>query len=116
MNKMFPKCFFCNFGSGVIGPEVYLKAISMARNVARRQGCQIARFTTAVFDLLPLEGKDVHETPSKCDPRYYFRPWKTILSRTVADGGESFYFQGEHRTTVPSLVRLILAPQPEPQT
>ena len=100
---------FCNFGSGVIGPEVYLKAISMSRNVAHQEGRQIAHFTTAVFDLLPLEGKDVHETPPKSDPRYYFRPWKTILSRTVADGGESFYFQGEHQATVPNLARAILA-------
>lgn len=100
---------FCNFGSGVIGPEVYLKAISMSRNVAHQEGRQIAHFTTAVFDLLPLEGKDVHETPPKSDPRYYFRPWKTILSRTVADGGESFYVQGEHKVTVPNLARKILA-------
>ncbi|MGL4943359.1 MAG: hypothetical protein ACRC46_09240 [Thermoguttaceae bacterium] len=94
---------FCNFGSGVIGPEVYLKALSMARNVAHQDGQRIAHFTTAVFDLLPLEGKDVNETPPKSDPRYYFRPWKTILSRTVADGGESFYIAGEHRQTIPAL-------------
>lgn len=99
---------FCNFGSGVIGPEVYLKAISMTRNVAHQDGKSIAHFTTAVFDLLPLEGKDVHEAPPKSDPRYYFRPWKTILSRTVADGGESFYVQGEHRATIPNLARKIL--------
>lgn len=94
---------FCNFGSGVIGPEVYLKAISMARNIARQEGRRIAHFTTSVFDLLPLEGKDVHETPPKSDPRYYFRPWKTILTRTVSDGGESFYVQGEHKKTIPAL-------------
>ena len=41
--------------------------------------------------------------PSKDHPGYYFRPWKTILSRTVADGGESFYFCGDHRRTVPTL-------------
>ena len=98
---------FCNFGSGVIGPEVYLKAISMSRNVAHSQGKRIVDFTTAVFDLLPLEGKDVHETPPKSDPRYYFRPWKTILSRTVADGGESFYIEGEHKLTIPALAKKI---------
>lgn len=94
---------FLNFGSAVIGPEVYLKALSMARNVARQEGRQIAHFTTAVFDLLPLEGQDVHEAPPKSDPRYYFRPWKTIMARTVADGGESFYVQGVHRDTVRAL-------------
>ena len=94
---------FLNFGSAVTGPEVYLKCLAMARNVARQRGERIAKFTTAVFDLLPLEGKNVSETPPKSDPRYYFRPWKTILARTVADGGESFYVQGLHRDTVSAL-------------
>jgi hypothetical protein len=85
-----------------MGPEVYLKALAMARNVAHQEGQQIARFTTAVFDLLPLEG-DFRTTAPKSDPRYYYRPWKTILARTVADGGESFYVQGDHRATVPAL-------------
>ena len=99
---------FINFGSGVIGPEVYLKCLSMVRNVAHQRGEKIVHFTTAVFDLLPLEGQNVHEAPSKSDPRYYFRPWKTIMARTVADGGESFYVQGEHRKTVSNLARKLL--------
>src|SRR6267378_3386692 len=45
-----------NFGSAVMGPEVYLKALAMARNVAHQDGKAIRHFTTAVFDLLPLEG------------------------------------------------------------
>ena len=94
---------FMDFGSAVTGPEVYLKALSMARNVAKQEGRQIAHFTTAVFDLLPLEGLDVSETPPKSDPRYYFRPWKTIMSRTVADGGKSYYVQGRHEDTVQAL-------------
>ena len=94
---------FLDFGSAVIGPEVYLKALSIARNVAFQEGREIGHFTTAVFDLLDLEGKDVHEAPPKSDPRYYFRPWKTIMARTVADGGESFYVRGVHRDTVPAL-------------
>lgn len=99
---------FLNFGSAVIGPEVYLKALSMARNVAHQHDERIVHFTTAVFDLLDLEGKDVHEAPPKSDPRYYFRPWKTIMARTVADGGESFYIQGPHEKTVPQLAWLLM--------
>ncbi|MDD3213762.1 MAG: hypothetical protein PHY64_08805 [Eubacteriales bacterium] len=99
---------FLNFGSAVIGPEVYLKALSMSRNVAKQEGRSIAHFTTAVLDLLPLEGKDIHDAPPKTDPRYYFRPWKTIMARTVADGGESFYVQGKHRDTVMYLAKLLL--------
>jgi hypothetical protein len=96
-----------NFGSSVTGPEVYLKALAMARNVAHQEGREIRRFTTAVFDLVPLEG-DTRQQAPKTDPRYYFRPWKTILVRTVADGGESFYVQGEHRVTVPHLYHAAL--------
>jgi hypothetical protein len=91
-----------NFGSAVMGPEVYLKALAMARNVAHQSGERIAQFTTAVFDLIPL-GDDFHTQAPKTDPRYYYRPWKTILVRTVADGGESFYVQGDHRQTVPAV-------------
>jgi hypothetical protein len=91
-----------NFGSAVMGPEVYLKALSMARNVAHQEGRVICHFTTAVFDLIPLEG-DTRQQAPKSDPRYYYRPWKTILVRTVADGGESFYVQGDHRVTIPHL-------------
>jgi hypothetical protein len=96
-----------NFGSAVMGPEVYLKALAMARNVAHQAGRAIRHFTTAVFDLVPLDG-DLRQQPSKSDPRYYFRPWKTILVRTVSDGGESFYVQGDHRLTVPHLYQAAL--------
>ena len=98
--------FLC-FGSAVMGPEVYLKALSMARNVAHQEGHRIARFSTAAFDLIPISGSFEHEAP-KSNPQYYYRPWKTILVRTVADGGESFYICGDHRHTVPLLRRAAL--------
>ena len=90
-----------------MGPEVYLKALAMARNVAHQENRQIRQFTTAVFDLVPLEG-DIRQEAPKIDARYYYRPWKTILVRTVADGGESFYVQGDHRLTVPALYHAAL--------
>lgn len=97
-----------NFGSAVMGPEVYLKALAMARNVAHQEGRVIRSFTTAVFDLIPLDD-DYHRQAPKSDPRYYYRPWKTILVRTVADGGESFYVADDHRETLPQLHRAALA-------
>lgn len=103
-----------NFGSAVMGPEVYLKALAMARNVAHQDGREIRHFTTAVFDLIPLDD-DYHRQAPKSDPRYYYRPWKTILVRTVADGGESFYVSGDHRVTVPSLWRAAVAAQSSPE-
>jgi hypothetical protein len=97
-----------NIGTAVMGPEVYLKALTMARNVAVQEGRSIAHFTTAVFDLQPLGAGDVRKEAPKTDPRYYFRPYKTILVRTVADGGESFYVQGDHASTLPTLYHLIV--------
>ena len=44
-----------NFGSAIMGPEVYLKALAMARNVAHQEGRAIRHFTTAVFDLVPIQ-------------------------------------------------------------
>ncbi len=95
------------FGSAIMGPEVYLKALAMARNVAHQEGGEIRHFTTAVFDLVPIQG-DIHKELPKTDPGYYFRPQKTILVRTVADGGQSFYFCGDHRATFSALRRAIL--------
>lgn len=91
-----------NFGSAVMGPEVYLKALSMARNVAVQEGREIRHFTSVVCDLAPLPA-DYTGEPGKDNPMYYFRPWKTILVRTIADGGKGFYIRGKHAETIPNL-------------
>ncbi|MCL2286052.1 MAG: hypothetical protein FWC32_06750 [Firmicutes bacterium] len=98
---------FLNVGSAVTGPEVYLKCLAMARNAAKQEGRQIANFTTAVFDMQPITG-DISSAPSKSDPHYFFRPWKTILARTVADGGKSYYVQGDHMATLGNLAVKLL--------
>ncbi len=109
---------FLNIGTQVMGPEVYLKALSMARNVAcqeyaEKHNCeineappQITDFTTAVFDIVNLGDWREEDDPS-C-PSYYFRPKKTILIRTIKDGGESFYIQGDFRVTIPNLYHLLV--------
>ena len=96
----------CSVGTAVMGPEVYLKALSMARNVAFQKGRALCHFTTAVFDLQPLG--DTHAEVPKSDPRYYFRPFKTILVRTVADGGSSYFINADHKVSIPNLYRLLL--------
>lgn len=96
-----------NIGTAIMGPEVYLKALSMARNVAHQEGRSITKFTTAVFDLFPV-GKDLETEPKKTDPLYYYRPFKTILLRTIQDGGESYYIQGEHKKTIPNLYAKLI--------
>jgi hypothetical protein len=99
-----------SFGSAIMAPEVYLKALAMARNVAHQECRTIRDFATAVFDLAPIEGDigAIRQELPKTDPGYYFRPHKTLLVRTVADGGASFYFRGDHRATFPALRRAIL--------
>lgn len=99
---------FLNIGTAVMGPEIYLKALAMARNVAHQCGKTIRNFTTAVFDMVELTGDLTREAP-KSDPDYYFRPYKTVLVRTVADGGRSFYVRGDHAATVPALYDQIIS-------
>ena len=82
-----------SFGSAIMAPEVYLKALAMARNVAHQEGRVIRNFSTAVFDMVPIGG-DIHKELPKTDPGYYFRPHKTILVRTVADGGGAWSCAG----------------------
>ncbi len=91
-----------NFGSAVMAPEVFLKALSMARNIASQNGQAIRKFTTLVCDLHDLPD-DYRIEAKKENPSYYFRPWKTMLVRTVSDGGKAYYVKGRHAETIPQL-------------
>jgi len=75
--------------------------------VAHQEGREIRHFTAAVFDLIALTG-DPHTQTEKSNPQYYFRPWKTLLVRTVQDGGESFYIQADHRSSMPTVRALVI--------
>ena len=94
---------YLNVGSAVTGPEVYQQALSMARNVAGQHGREIRHFTTGVLDLVPLPANFRDGAPGKDHPLHYFRPWKTILAGTLADGGKSHYVCGDHTETIPTL-------------
>ncbi len=91
-----------NFGSSVMGPEVYLKALAMVRNVAKQNNKEIKNFTTLVCDLQTLPD-NIHAEAPVTTSGYYFRPWKTMLVRTVADGGRSYYVKARHSETIPAL-------------
>jgi len=91
-----------NFGSAVMAPEIYLKALSMVRNVAQLENRSIKKFVTLVCDLHDIP-KNYREEVPKSNPFYYFRPWKTMLVRTVANGGQSYYIKGKHEETIPQL-------------
>lgn len=92
----------CTFGSAVMGPEVFLKALSMVRNVAAQEGRRVQNFASLVCDLHELPQDTNHEA-EKSTALYYFRPWKTLLARTVAQGGQSYYVQARHEYSIPAL-------------
>ena len=94
---------FLNFGSAVIGPEVFLKALSIARNL----GYRVERFTTANFDLIDL-GEDYHAPVGKDDPHYYYRPRKNIVNRPTSMGGRGYHIVGDHRATIPNLYHRVV--------
>ena len=82
-----------NFGSAVVLPEVFLKALSTVRNL----GHECARFTAANFDQI----------------RHY-RPEKNVLERPLLAGGKGYSFVGPHELWVPLLAALYLARAPRP--
>lgn len=94
---------YLNFGSSVIGPEVFLKSLSIARNL----GYPVFNITTANFDLLSIDPPDV---PVSTDTaQYYYRPRKNIVIRPASCGGRGFHFQGDHRDTIPALYNALIA-------
>ncbi len=98
---------FLNFGSGVIGPEVFLKALSIARNL----GYPTFRITTANFDLVDLG--DYRSKIGYSDPHYYYRPRKNIVNRPTSVGGKGWHFCGDHKDTIPNLYRKLILKLPE---
>ena len=87
-----------DFGTAVAGPEVYLKALSMVRNVASRRGEEVKPACAAVFDIQAITSEE---------QRHNFRPWRNLLDTTIAGGGVGFYVQGLHKQTVPNLSRIV---------
>ena len=92
---------FCNIGSAVIGPEVFLKALSIVRNLKYT----VSKFTTANFDLIPLD--NYREPVNDNVPEYYYRPKKNIIIRPVSLGGRGYHIQGDFILTIPNLHKLI---------
>lgn len=92
---------FLNFGSAVIGAEVFLKALSIARNL----GNPTFHITTANFDLRDLG--DFRKKIGYEDPDYYYRPRKNIVNRPVSRGGWGWHFVGDHAVTIPTLYKKL---------
>ena len=71
-----------NVGSNVILPEVFLKALTVARNL---EG-PIHNFTTANFDMIQ-----------------HYRPNINVVKRPTIGGGSGFSFTGHHEIMLPLL-------------
>jgi hypothetical protein len=92
-----------NVGSAVTGPEVLLKAVSMAANVGKTP----RGILTADFDLRPY---DPDRMADESRPGYYFRDQKSIVTRVPqAFTGQGLYIQGDQRATFPALYKAVLA-------
>ncbi len=76
-----------NIGSSVVLPEVFLKAVSTARNL----GHSVKDFTAFDFDMI----------------RHY-RPMENVLKRPTLLGGTAVHITGHHELLVPLLVQAII--------
>lgn len=92
---------FLNIGSAVTGPEVLLKAVSMASNA----GAPPEGLTTADLDLRPHRPEQMADEAAA---GYYFRDQKSVVTRVpAAFGGEGLYIHGDQRTTFPLLYHAL---------
>jgi hypothetical protein len=75
-----------NIGSAVILPEVFLKALTVGRNL----GYGASGFTTANFDMLQ-----------------HYRPRVNVVARPTKGSGKGYMFTGHHEIMIPLLCAMI---------
>jgi len=91
-----------NIGSAVTGPEVLLKAVSMAANTGNVPN----NIITADFDLRNHEPEAMSNESSQ---GYYFRDQKSVVTRIPrVFNGKGFYIQGNQKQTFPLLYKKII--------
>jgi len=79
---------YLNIGSAVVLPEIFLKAVTLVRNL----GHPLADFTTANFDFIQS-----------------YRPLTNVVRRPTSDGaGRGYSITGHHEIMIPLLVAEIL--------
>ncbi|MDE0314428.1 MAG: hypothetical protein OXM61_05975 [Candidatus Poribacteria bacterium] len=77
-----------NLGSAVILPEVFLKALTIARNL----GHTVSHFTAADFDMIQQ-----------------YRPAENVVKRPTEMGGKGYTFTGHHELMIPLLMQAVLS-------
>ena len=78
---------YLNFGSAVILPEVFLKAVSLARNL----GHPVRNLTTVNLDFLQ-----------------HYRPLTNVVNRPTMNGGKGYHLTGHMEIMVPLLFTAVL--------
>ena len=78
---------YLNLGSAVLLPEVFLKALTVVRNL----GHTVNKFTTANFDFI----------------RHY-RTMTNVVNRPTQSGGKGFNFIGHHELMIPLLAASLI--------
>jgi len=78
---------YLNVGSAVILPEVFLKALTLARNL----GHQVTEFTAVNMDFIQ-----------------HYRPVTNVVNRPTAQGGEGFNLTGHHEIMLPLIAAGII--------
>lgn len=77
---------YINLGSAVIMPEIFLKAIALARNLNQR----VKNFTTVNMDFIQ-----------------HYRTRENVLRRPVLSGGSSYALTGHHEIMFPLLAAAV---------
>lgn len=77
---------FINIGSAVVLPEVFLKALNLARNL----GHAVNTFTTVNMDFIK-----------------HYRPTVNVVERPVRLGGKGFHLTGHHEINLPLLAAAV---------
>ncbi len=78
---------YLNVGSAVLLPEVFLKALTLARNLGHR----VRDFVTANLDFIQ-----------------HYRPTENVVRRPVAQGGRGYALTGHHELLVPLLAAALI--------
>jgi hypothetical protein len=78
---------YLNVGSAVILPEIFLKAVTLARNL----GYHLEKFTTVNMDFIP-----------------HYRPLTNVVNRPTAQGGQGFNLVGHHEIMLPLIAAGVI--------
>jgi len=78
---------YINLGSAVVLPEVFLKSLTLVRNL----GFEVKRFTTVDMDFI----------------RHY-RPMNNVVKRPTLEGGQGFSLIGHHEIMFPLLAAALI--------